>query len=135
MPLDVTELVVHRPRDQLAAVTDPVADQVKVSTETGRGNDGGPPSLPWLLVAEDGHRWDWPAVQRTVIRLTCWHRNTHSAKQLAGIALGLLRAPQPAGALLRGEPATAPIAGVAPYTAAPLATASLTAYARTPSRA
>ncbi|WP_328604774.1 hypothetical protein OG943_32730 [Amycolatopsis sp. NBC_00345] len=131
VPLDVAELVVRRLRIQLAAVTDPAADRVHVSTETGRGHDGGPPSLPWLLVAEDGHGWDWPAVQRTVIRLTCWHHDPHTAKRLAGIALGLLCAPQPAGALLRGEPVTAPIGGIDPYTAAPLATASLIAYART----
>jgi hypothetical protein len=132
VPVDVAELVVRRLRVQLAAVTDPAVAQAQVSTETGRGNDGGPPSLPWLLVAEDGHGWDWPAVQRTVIRLTCWHCDTHTAKRLAGIALGLLCAPQPAGALLRGEPATAPIGGIDPYTAAPLATASLTVYVRTP---
>ena len=120
----------RRLRVQLTAVTDPAATQVQVSTETGRGHDGGAPSLPWLLVAEDGHRWTWPAVQRTVIRLTCWHRDTHTAKRLAGIAMGLLCAPQPAGALLHGEPVTAPIAGIDPYTAAPLATASLTGYAR-----
>lgn len=132
VPLDVAELVVRRLRVQLAAVTDPAVELVKVSTETGRGHDGGPPSLPWLLVAEDGHRWDWPAVQRTVIRLTCWHRDTHTAKRLVGIALGLLCAPQPAEALLRGEPVTAPVGGIDPYTAGPLATASLTAYARTP---
>jgi hypothetical protein len=131
----VAELIVRRLRVQLTAVTDPAAAQVKVSTETGRGHDGGPPSLPWLLVAEDGHGWDWPAVQRAVIRLTCWHRDAHTAKRLAGIALGLLCSPQPAGALLRGEPVAAPIAGIDPYTAEPLATASLTTYARTPYRA
>lgn len=134
VPLDVAELIVRRLRTQLADVTDPVATRVKVSTETGRGPDGGPPSLPWLLVAEDGHGWDWPAVQRAVIRLTCWHRDLHTAKRLAGIALGLLCTPQPAGMLLRGEPITAPIGGIDLYTAAPLATASLTTYARTPPR-
>ncbi|MYW96002.1 hypothetical protein G3I59_36715 [Amycolatopsis rubida] len=116
-------------------VADPAVKGVKVSTETGRGHDGGPPSIPWLLVAEDGHRWDWPAVQRAVIRLNCWHCDIHSAKRLAGIALGLLCAPQPTGALLRGAPVSAPIAGIDPFTATPLATASLTAYARTPTRA
>lgn len=134
VPLDVAEQIVRRLRAQLATVTDPAAARVKVSTETGRGHDGGPPSLPWVLVTEDGHGWNWPAVQRTVIRLTCWHRDTHTAKRLAGIALGLLCTPQPDGALLRGEPVAAPIAGIDPYTAAPLATASLTAYARTPIR-
>ena len=134
VPLDVAELVVRRLRAQLATVTDPVAAGVKVSTEIGRGHDGGPPSLPWLLVAEDGHGWDWPAVQRVVIRLTCWHRDAHTAKRLAGIALGLLCAPAPAGTLLSGEPIAAPIAGIDAYTAAPLATASLTVYARTPTQ-
>ncbi|WP_410648158.1 hypothetical protein [Amycolatopsis sp. cmx-4-54] len=132
VPLDGAELVVRRLRAYLAAVTDPTAARVQVSTETGRGHDGGPPSLPWLLVAEDGHGWDWPAVQRVVIRLTCWHRDTHTAKRLAGVALGLLCAPQPRGALLRGIPVAAPVAGIDPYTAAPLATASLTVHLRTP---
>lgn len=132
VPRDVAEIVARRLRNLLAAVLDPAADRAKVSTETGRGRDGGPPSIPWLLVAEDGHGWEWPAVQRAVIRLTCWHHDTHAAKRLAGIALGLLCAPQPAGALLRGEPVTAPIAGIDPFTVEPLATASLTAYARTP---
>lgn len=131
VPLDVAELVVRRLRDQLATVADPAADLVKVSTETGRGPDGGPPSLPWLLVAEDGHGWDWPAIQRAVIRLTCWHHDAHMAKRLAGIALGLLCIPQPAGPLVSGEPVAAPIAGIDPYTAAPLATVSLAVYART----
>ncbi|WP_037354954.1 hypothetical protein [Amycolatopsis orientalis] len=135
VPRDVAETVVRRLRSLLSGVTDPAAAGAKVSTETGRGYDGGPPSLPWLLVAEDGHRWDWPAVQRAVIRLTCWHRDTHTAKRLAGIALGLLCAPQPGGALLRGEPISAPIGGIDPFTAEPLATASLTAYARTSFRA
>lgn len=116
-------------------MTDPAAEGVKASTETGRSHDGGPPSFPWLLVAEDGRGWDWPAVQRAVIRLTCWHRDTYTAKRLAGIALGLLCAPTPAGVLLRGEPVAAPVAGVDPLTAEPLATASLTVYVRTPPRA
>jgi hypothetical protein len=132
VPLDVAELVVRNLRVQLAAVADPAAELVKVSTETGRGHDGGPPSMPWLLVSEDGHSWDWPAVQRTVIRLTCWHRDTHSAKRLAGIAISLLCFPQPAGALLRGDPIAAPIAAIDPYTATPLATCAATIFARTP---
>ncbi|GAA4527450.1 hypothetical protein [Amycolatopsis samaneae] len=132
VPLDAAELVVRRLRVLFTAVSDPAVGGVKISTETGRGTDGGPPSLPWLLVAEDGHSWDWPAVQRAVIRLTCWHRDTHAAKHLAGVALGLLCAPQSATALLRGEPVAAPVAGLDPYTAAPLATAAVTVYARTP---
>ncbi|WET76895.1 hypothetical protein P3102_22595 [Amycolatopsis sp. QT-25] len=132
VPLDVAELVVRSLRAQLATVTDPAAARVKVSTETGRGHDGGPPSLPWVLVAEDGHGWDWPAIQRTVIRLTCWHRDTHTAKRLAGIALGLLCTPTATGALFQGEPVAAPIAGIDPYTAGPLATTTATVRARTP---
>ncbi|MBE8515936.1 hypothetical protein ILP97_00050 [Amycolatopsis sp. H6(2020)] len=89
----MAELVVRRLRDQLVTVAESVAAGVRVSTETGLGQDGGPPSLPWLLVAEDGHGWDWPAVQRAVIRLTGWHRDTYTAKRLAGLALGLLCAP------------------------------------------
>ncbi|WP_409182944.1 hypothetical protein F9C11_00240 [Amycolatopsis sp. VS8301801F10] len=97
IPRDVAETVVRLLRSLLSAATDPAAAGVKVSTETGRGHDGGPPSLPWLLVAEDGHSWDWPAVQRAVIRLTCWHRDAHTAKRLAGIALGLVCTPQQSG--------------------------------------
>lgn len=131
VPLDVAALVVRRLRSLLAGRADPVAAGAKVSTETGRGANGGPPSLPWLLVADDGHTWAWPAVQRAVIRLTCWHHDTHSSKALAGLALGLLCAPASAGPLMRGEPVAAPIASIDPYTGAPLTTASLLIYART----
>ncbi|WP_158885077.1 hypothetical protein [Amycolatopsis anabasis] len=129
-PLDVTELVVRRLRTQLAGQA---AEGVKVSTETGDGPDGGPPSLPWLLVAEDVHTWDWPAVQRAVIRLTCWHRTPYTSKALVGLALGLLCAPPEPGSILWAHPVSAPIAGIDPHTSAPLATASAAVYARTPS--
>jgi hypothetical protein len=132
VPVDVTELVVRALRPLLAGRADPVAAGAQVSTETGRGPDGGPPALPWLLVAEDGHTWDWPAVQRAVIRLTCWHHDTHSAKALAALALALLSTPVLPGVLLRGELVAAPVAGIDPYTAAPLATAAVAVYARTP---
>ncbi|MFD8494266.1 hypothetical protein [Amycolatopsis sp. NPDC059657] len=132
VPLDVAELVVRQLRPALSERTDPVAAGVKVSTETGRDANGGPPSLPWLLIVEDGHDWTWPAVQRAVIRLTCWHRDTHAAKGLAGLALGLLCVPRPPGAVLRGEPVAAPIAGIDPYTSRPLATAAAAVYVRTP---
>jgi hypothetical protein len=132
VPVDVTELVVRALRPLLAGRADPVAAGAQVSTETGRGPDGGPPLLPWLLVAEDGHTWYWPAVQRAVIRLTCWHHDTHSAKALGALALGLLCAPDLPGGLIRGEPVAAPVAGTDPYTAAPLATTVVAVYARTP---
>jgi hypothetical protein len=106
---------------------------VKVSTETGRGHAGGPPSLPWLLVAEDGHTWRWPAVQRATIRLTSWHRSPHTSKALAALALGLLCDPRNSG-VLGAEPVAAPIGGVDPYTDAPLATAAVAVFARTPTR-
>ncbi|MCU1680120.1 MAG: hypothetical protein JWQ81_859 [Amycolatopsis sp.] len=134
VPVDIAELVVRRLRPLLAGRSETVAAGVKVSTETGFGTDGGPPSLPWLLIVEDGHIWTWPAVQSAVIRLTCWHRDIHTAKRLAGIALGLLCAPMPAGTLFSGEPIAAPVEGIDPYTAAPLATASLTVYTRTPTQ-
>lgn len=55
VPIDVAELVVCALRPQLAARPEPVLDGLKVSTRVGDGPNGGPPSLPWLLVAEDGH--------------------------------------------------------------------------------
>ncbi|MEV6448451.1 hypothetical protein [Amycolatopsis sp. NPDC051716] len=128
VPVDVAELVVHRLRGLLGDQ----AEQVQVSTETGAGPDGGPPTLPWLLVAEDGHTWQWPAVQRAVVRLTVWHRSPYSSKALAALALGLLCAPGPPGPIIRAEPIAGPLAGIDPHTAAPLATCAAAVFARTP---
>jgi hypothetical protein len=130
VPVDVTELVVRALRRLLAERPEPVAAGVQVSTETGRGPTGGPPSVPWLLVADDGHTWTWPAVQRATIRLTCWHHTPHSSKTLTALALGLLCTPtrsQPWTA----EPVTGPISGTDPYTTQPLATVTLAVFART----
>jgi hypothetical protein len=133
-PVDVAELVVRALRRLLAGRPEPVAAGVKVSTETGRGpNGGGPPSLPWLLVAEDGHTWAWPAIQRATIRLTSWHHTPHTSKALAALALGLLCAPT-TSVSWRAEPVTAPITGTDPYTSHPLATAAVAVFARTPTR-
>jgi hypothetical protein len=107
------------------------AEQVQVSTETSAGPDGGPPTSLWLLVGEDGHTWQWPAMQRAVIRLTVWHRNPHSSKALAGLALGLLCAPTPPGLIIRAEPIAAPLAAIDPYMAAPPATCAAAVFART----
>jgi hypothetical protein len=49
VPLDVADLVVRELRRLLADRRDEIAAGVRVSTETGRGHDGGPPRLPWLL--------------------------------------------------------------------------------------
>jgi hypothetical protein len=133
VPVDVTELVVRALRRLLAERPEPEAAGVKVSTETGRGPTGGPPSLPWLLVAEDGHTWAWPAVQRAVIRLTCWHRTPHSSKALTALAVGLLCTPKPSRPWT-AEPVTGPISGTDPYTDKPLATAAVEVLARTPIR-
>lgn len=132
VPVDVAELVVRRLRGLLADQILAVADRVQVSTETGAGPDGGPPSLPWLLVAEDGHTWTWPALQRAVIRLAVWHHSPHTSKALAGLALGLLCAPAPPSLIIRAEPIAAPLAGIDPHTAAPLATCAAAVFARTP---
>lgn len=138
VPVDVLELVVRELRPLLAARPEPVATGVAVSTTLSTGGtapvDNGPPSLPWLLVAEDGHTWSWPAVQRAVIRLTVWHHTPHTAKALCALAIGVLCAPRPAGALLTVEPVAAPVAGIDPYTDAPLATAAVAVFARTPTR-
>lgn len=134
VPVDVAALVVRLLRPLLAARPEPFVAGVKVSTETGHGPDGGPPSLPWLLVADDGHTWSWPATQRAVIRLTCWHHSAHSSKALAGLALGLLCDQRGAGLVLGGSPISAPIAGIDPYTDHPLATAAVAVHARTPIR-
>ncbi|SES49068.1 hypothetical protein [Actinokineospora terrae] len=131
VPVDVVELVVRLLRPLLThAGTD--GTPLPVSTTVGNGVDGGPRSLPWVLVAEDGHTWTWPAVQRSVIRLTCWHHTPHAAKATAAIALGLLCVRPPPAPLLHTEPITAPITGTDPYTGAPLATAALAVHARTP---
>ncbi|WP_026424673.1 hypothetical protein [Actinokineospora inagensis] len=130
-PVDVVELVVRLLRTLLAHAG-PDGTPIPVSTTVGDGPDGGPPTVPWVLVAEDGHTWDWPAVQRSVIRLTCWHHTPHAAKATAAVALGLLCVRPAPAPLLHTEPVTAPLAGTDPYTGAPLATAALAALARTP---
>jgi hypothetical protein len=130
VPVDVAELVVRALRPQLAARPEPVLAGIRVSTRVGDGADGGPPSLPWLLVAEDGHTWTWPALQRVVIRLTCWHRSEHSAKEAVGLALALLCQPTPAPGLTGGEPVTGPLGGIDPHTDRPLATAAVVVRAR-----
>ncbi|MFT7836920.1 hypothetical protein Q5530_12290 [Saccharothrix sp. BKS2] len=130
VPVDVAELVVRALRPQLAARQEPVLVGIKVSTQVGTGPDGGPPSLPWLLVAEDGHTWTWPALQRVVIRLTCWHRSEHAAKATVGLALALLCLPAPASGLTGGEPVTGPLGGLDPHTDRPLATAAVAVRAR-----
>lgn len=132
VPVDVVELVVRALRPLLAAHPD--GAETKVSTTVGAGPDGGPPSLPWLLIAEDTHTWTWPAVQRSVIRLTCWHTSEHAAKATCALALGLLCARPTPAPLLASEPVAAPVAGADPYTRAPLATAACAVYARTPTR-
>ncbi|CRK55428.1 hypothetical protein [Alloactinosynnema sp. L-07] len=134
VPVDVLELVVRELRPALAARLEPVAAGVKVSTvvSTSAAHDAGPPSLPWVLVAVDGHTWGWPAVQRAVIRLTTWHTSAHTAAALCGLVVGLLCATRSPGALLAVEPVAAPVAGIDPYTAAPLATAAVAVRARTP---
>jgi hypothetical protein len=101
-----------------------------MGSEPGNDADGGPPSLPWLLIAEDGHAWTWPAVQRAVIRLTCWHHTEFTAKAAVALALGLLCAPGRPGVLIAADPVTAPVGGLDPYTDQPLATASVAVLAR-----
>lgn len=136
VPRDVVALVLDALRPALAARAEPYAAGLVVSSEMGSepgsDADGGPPSLPWLLVAEDGHTWTWPAVQRSVIRLTCWHHSEFTAKAAVALAVGLLCAPSQRGPLLAAEPVTAPVAGLDPYTDQPLATATVAVLARTP---
>jgi hypothetical protein len=132
VPLDVADLVARELRRLLTGQPGEIAAGVKVSTETGRGHDGGPPSVPWMLVSEDGHGWSWPAVQHATIRLTCWHRNPHAAKALAALALGLLCTVRGSGALIAAEPVTAPLAALDPLTRAPLAFTTALVHARTP---
>lgn len=134
VPRDLAELVVWELRRLLAVRPDPVAAGVQVSTEVGRGRDGGPPSLPWLLVAEDAHTWAWPAVQTATVRLSVWHRSLHASKALAALALAVLCDPVLTGDQLTGRPVTGPLAGTDPYTHAPLATAAVAITARTPTR-
>ncbi|GAB3873770.1 hypothetical protein GCM10029964_014590 [Kibdelosporangium lantanae] len=133
VPVDVPELVVRALRRLLVGRPEPEVAGVKVSTETGRGLTGGPPSVPWLLVASDGHAWDWPAIQRATIRLTCWHRTPHTSTALAALAMAVLCAPN-TGQPWTAELVTGPIAGIDPYTDKPLATAAVTVLARTPTR-
>ena len=83
VPVDAVELVLSVLRPLQAARPEPVLAGLKVSTETGHGSQGGPPSMPWLRITEDGHTWRWPAVQRVVLRLTYWHRTDHDAKAAA----------------------------------------------------
>jgi hypothetical protein len=136
VPRDVVAVVLDTLRPAFAGRSEPYAAGLVVSSEMGSqpgsDADGGPPSLPWLLVAEDGHTWTWPAVQRAVIRLTCWHHTEYTAKQVCGLALGLLCAPSGRVGLIAAEPVTAPVAGLDPYTDQPLATAPVAVFARTP---
>lgn len=134
VPVDVALLVVRALRPLLAARTEPAVADIRVATRVGDSPDGGPPELPWLLVAEDSHTWAWPAVQRVVVRLTCWHHTEHEAKAAIAVALALLCVPVPATGLLGGEPVTGPLPGIDPHTARPLATAALALRARTPTR-
>ncbi|MBP2479102.1 hypothetical protein JOF53_007974 [Crossiella equi] len=128
VPLDVAELAARLLRRQLG-------DGLPVSTELGRGPDGGPERLPWLLVAVDAHTWQWPAIQRGTVRLSAWHHTEHQAVRLVAEALGRLCDPGTAsGALIAAEPATGPIPGTDPYTGAPLATARAVLVVRTPPR-
>jgi len=134
VPVDVVELVVRLLR---RALTDQAGEQVRgalVATETGRGRDGGPPSLPWLLVAADDHDWQWPAIQTAAIRITCWHRTEHAAKASVALAIGLLCARRASGAFISAVPDTAPLSGLDPHTSAPLAFAVVTVTARTSTR-
>jgi hypothetical protein len=132
VPVDVAELVVRELRRLLDTRAEEIAEGASVATETGRGSDGGPPSLPWLLVAEDGHTWTWPALQRATVRITCWHHTEHRAKALAALALGLLCAQPARGPFVSATPVAGPLPGTDPYTAAPLAFTTLTVTARTP---
>lgn len=132
VPLDAAELVARELRWLLGGRREEFAAGAQVSTETGRGRDGGPPSVPWLLVSEDGHTWSWPAVQHATIRLTCWHRNPRAAKALAALALGLLCGVRGSGPLIGAEPVTAPLAALDPRTHAPLAFATALVHLRTP---
>ncbi|NKE63886.1 hypothetical protein FXN61_47195, partial [Lentzea sp. PSKA42] len=90
VPVDVLELVLGLLRPRLAERPEPVLTGLKVSSETGHGREGGPPSLPWLRLTEEGHTWAWPAVQRVVLRLTCWHRTEYDAKAAVGLALAVV---------------------------------------------
>ncbi|GLY51298.1 hypothetical protein [Lentzea sp. NBRC 102530] len=134
VPVDVAELVVRLLRRLLAEQAGEHVRGAQVATETGRGKDGGPPSLPWLLVAVDDHEWQWPALQIASIRLTCWHRTEHTAKALVALAMGLLCARRATGAFIAAEPDTAPLSGLDPHTSAPLAFAVVTVTARTSTR-
>ncbi|MFE9747557.1 hypothetical protein ACFYOT_21860 [Saccharothrix saharensis] len=130
----MAELVVRALRLHLAVRPEPVLAGIKVSTQVGTGSNGGPPSLPWLLVAEDGHTWAWPALQRVVIRLTCWHRTEHAAKAAVAVAFALLCLPTPARGLTGGQPVTGPLGALDPHTDRPLATAAVAVRARTTTR-
>ena len=134
VPVDAVELVLSVLRPLLAARPEPVLAGLKVSTETGHGSQGGPPSLPWLRITEDGHTWRWPAVQRVVLRLTCWHRTDHDAKAAAGLALALVCALRGTRGVIDAEPISGPIAAPDPHTRKPLATATVAVRIRTPAR-
>lgn len=134
VPVDAVDLVLRLLRPLLAARPEPVLSGIKVGTETGHGPQGGPPSLPWLRITEEGHTWRWPAVQRVVLRLTCWHRTGHDAKAAAGLALALLCALRDTSGVLDVEPIAGPIAAPDPHTRKPLATATVAVRIRTPAR-
>ncbi|MCP3800321.1 hypothetical protein NLX83_13740 [Allokutzneria sp. A3M-2-11 16] len=127
---DAAAVVVMLLRSLLAGRADRVAEKVQVSTEMGRNPEGGPPSLPWVLVRDDGGRWEWPAVASALVRLSVWHHNERSAKALCTLALTLLACHEGGGGLIVVDALALPAAGTDPYTGAPLATASCTAFLR-----
>jgi hypothetical protein len=134
VPVDVLELVLVLLRPRLAERPEPVLAGLRVSSETGHGREGGPPSLPWLRVTEEGHTWTWPAVQRVVLRLTCWHRTEYDAKAAVGLALAVVCNLRGVRGLLAADPITGPIAAPDPHTTRPLATATVAVRVRTPTR-
>lgn len=134
VPVDAVELVLSVLRPLLAARPESVLKGLKIGTETGHGPHGGPPSLPWLRLTEEGHTWRWPAVQRVVLRLTCWHRTDHDAKAGVGLALGVLCSLRDVRGVLDVEPIVGPIAAPDPHTRQPLATATAAVRIRTPTR-
>ncbi|MGI8310669.1 hypothetical protein [Saccharopolyspora hattusasensis] len=128
VPPDAAELVVRLLRDVLPSLDERLVVGLRISTELGHGP--GPPSLPWVLVREDGSTWSWPAPLRSTIRISAWHETQHSAKRVCSLALAALVAQRDAGGVIAAEPIAGAEVGPDPYTGGPVATASAAVFTR-----
>lgn len=128
VPPDATEVVAGLLREALPGLDERLVVGLQVST--GLGEHPAPPSLPWLVVREDGSSWRWPGPQRSTVRLTAWHDTEYQTKRLCTVALSVLVAACDAPGVIGVEPIGGAEVGPDPYTGGPVATASAAVFTR-----